>query len=85
MLLGCGVTISENGRINIPTKIRNQLHISSEDQLMLVFDKELKLIPLKNKIKEFQALVKSKNKNNISLVDSLIKSRKEEFDNNFPN
>ncbi|HJD65266.1 MAG TPA: AbrB/MazE/SpoVT family DNA-binding domain-containing protein [Rickettsia endosymbiont of Diachasma alloeum] len=73
------VTVSENGRINIPTKIRDQLHISSGDQLMLVFDKELKLIPLKSKIRAFQELVKSKN--NISLVDSLIKSRKEEFDN----
>lgn len=30
---------------------------------MLILD--LKLIPLKNKIKEFQALVKSKNKSNI--------------------
>lgn len=75
------VTVSENGRINIPTKIRDQLHISSGDQLMLVFDKELKLIPLKSKIRALQELVKSKNKNNISLLDSLIKSRKEEFDN----
>lgn len=75
------VTVSENGRIDIPTKIRDQLHISSGDQLMLVFDKELKLIPLKSKIRAFQELVKSKNKNNISLVDSPIKSRKEEFDN----
>ena len=48
----------------IPTKIRDQLHISSGDQLMLVFDKELKLIPLKSKIRAFQELVKSKNKNN---------------------
>ncbi|AFC69624.1 hypothetical protein RAMDARK_0719 [Rickettsia amblyommatis str. Darkwater] len=38
---------------------------------MLILDKELTLIPLKNKIKEFQALVKSRNKDNISLVDSL--------------
>ena len=48
---------------------------------MLVLDKELKLVPIKNKIKEFQALVKSKNKNNVSLVESLIKSRKKEFSN----
>ncbi len=75
------VTISENGKINIPTKIRNQLHISSGDQLMLVFDKESKLIPLKNKIKALQALVKSKNKNNITLINSLIESRKKEFNN----
>ena len=39
MLLEYKVTIFENGRINIPTKIRDQLHISSGDQLMLVFDK----------------------------------------------
>ncbi|QQV75573.1 hypothetical protein H6P87_01135 [Rickettsia tillamookensis] len=75
------VTISENGRINIPVKIRDQLYLSSGDQLMLVLDKELKLIPIKNKIKEFQALVKSKNKNNISLVESLIESRKKELNN----
>ncbi|MCZ6884056.1 AbrB/MazE/SpoVT family DNA-binding domain-containing protein [Rickettsia helvetica] len=75
------VTISENGRINIPAKIRDQLHLSSGDQLMLTLDKELTLIPIKNKIKEFQALVKSRNKDNISLVDSLIESRRKEFNN----
>lgn len=75
------VTISENGRINIPVKIRDQLHLSSGDQLMLVLDKDLKLVPIKSKIKEFQALVKSKNKDNTSLVKSLIKSRQKEFNN----
>ncbi|WP_277361056.1 hypothetical protein [Rickettsia asembonensis] len=41
------------------------------------------MIPLKNKIKEFQALVKSRNKDNISLVDSLIESRRKEFNNEY--
>ncbi|HJD58644.1 MAG TPA: hypothetical protein LFV92_05695 [Rickettsia endosymbiont of Ceroptres masudai] len=50
---------------------------------ILILDKELILIPLKNKIKEFQALVKSRNKDNISLVDSLIESRRKEFNNEY--
>ncbi|WP_341787707.1 AbrB/MazE/SpoVT family DNA-binding domain-containing protein [Rickettsia endosymbiont of Cantharis rufa] len=56
------VAISENDKINIPAKIRDQLHLSSGDQLMLILDKGLTLIPLKNKIKEFQALVKALSK-----------------------
>lgn len=50
---------------------------------ILILNKELTLIPLKNKIKEFQALVKSRNKDNISLVDYLIESRRKEFNNEY--
>ncbi|WP_041816763.1 AbrB/MazE/SpoVT family DNA-binding domain-containing protein [Rickettsia akari] len=81
MHLEYNVTISENGKINIPAKIGDQLHLSSRDQLMLILGQELTLIPLKNKIKELQALVKSKNKDNISLVDSIMESRSKEFNN----
>ncbi len=48
------VTISDNGRINIPAKIRDQLHLAAGDQLILILDKELTLIPLKIKLKNFK-------------------------------
>ncbi len=49
--------------------------------MMLILENDLKLISLKDKIKEFQALVKSRNKKNISLVDSLKETRIQEARN----
>jgi len=72
------VTIGENGRILLPAKIREHLHVSAGDQLMLILDKDLRITPIKKLVKEFQALVKSYNKNNISLVESLKESRRQD-------
>jgi AbrB family looped-hinge helix DNA binding protein len=81
MNLECKVTVGNNGRIVIPSKIRSQMHIESGDKMLLVYDKELKLIPQKQALKAFQDYVQKHNKNKISLVDELIKHRREEAKN----
>jgi len=81
MTLECKVTLGENGRLIIPAKIRERFKIFSGDQVMLVLDEELKIIPLRNMVNKFQEFIKLRNKNNISLVDSLKESRLEEFNN----
>ncbi|WP_375327562.1 AbrB/MazE/SpoVT family DNA-binding domain-containing protein [Candidatus Tisiphia endosymbiont of Nemotelus uliginosus] len=81
MYLEYKVTIGENGRLIIPAKIREHCAISSGDQLMLVLSEELKIIPIKNMVHKFQSFIKSRNKNNISLVNSLKESRLEEYNN----
>ncbi len=75
------VTLGNNGRLLLPAKIRKHFKIAEGDQLMLVADQELKLVPLKNIVHQFQAFVKSHNKNKISLVDSLRNTRSEDFNN----
>jgi len=75
-------TIGENGRMIIPSKIRKLLDLSSGDQVVFVLDdNELKLEPLKNTVVKFQELIKKHNKAKISLVDSLLSSRRSESKN----
>ena len=74
------VTVGNNGRLVLPYKLREDLHIKSGDQVLLVLDQELKIIPLKESFKQIQQLVKSYNTNNISLVDSLKTTRTQEKD-----
>lgn len=78
MQLEYKVTVGENGRLILPIKIREQLNLLTGDQVMLVLNEELKLIPIKDKVRELQAMIKSRNPENISLVDSLIESRRKE-------
>jgi AbrB family looped-hinge helix DNA binding protein len=78
MQLEYKVTVGENGRLILPIKIREQLNLLTGDQVMLVLNEELKLIPLKDKVRKLQAMIKSRNPENISLVDSLIESRRKE-------
>lgn len=75
------ITIKENGRFVLPIKVREKLGITAGDQLLLVLDKDIRIIPLKESLHRFQQRVKSCNKQNISLVDSLKKTRLAEFDN----
>ncbi len=71
-------TVGENGRLIIPAKVRDHFGIGSGDQILLVIEEQLKIIPVKDKIKEFQALLKARNIDNISLVDSLLETRNQE-------
>ena len=75
-------TLSENGRVILPAKLRQALNLSSGDQIVFVLEhEELKVIPLKQTIKDFQSLISKLNKDKISLVDSLIASRRREAEN----
>jgi len=78
MQLEYKVTVGENGRLILPIKIREQLNLLTGDQVMLVLSEGLKVIPIKDKVRELQAMIKSRNPENISLVDSLIESRRKE-------
>ena len=77
----CKAIVSEHGRLVIPAQIRKKLHISEGDQVVFILDKELKLVPFKNELDHIQDVVKRYNKKNISLVDELLKDRKEEAKN----
>ena len=81
MYMELKVTMEENGRILIPSKIREHLELLPGDQMMLVVDEVLKIIPLKDTVRKHQAFIKSRNKDNISLVKSLKESRLAEFKN----
>lgn len=72
-------TIGENGRVILPAKLRQNLQLSSGDQIVFILDnEELKVVPLKNTVKQFQSRISNLNKDKISLVDSLLASRRHE-------
>lgn len=75
------ITMTPNGRIVLPIKIREQLGIQTGDQLLLVLNKELKIIPMKESIRTIQQKIKKHNPTGISLVTSLKKTRLEESEN----
>lgn len=74
--------VGENGRIILPVKIRKELNIETGDRIVLVLNnKEPHIRTLKDTVKEYQAMIRAKNVNNISLVSSLKESRKKEREN----
>jgi AbrB family looped-hinge helix DNA binding protein len=72
------IKVESNGRILLPAAIRKEMGLNPGDSLVVYYNTELHIVPLKNKIKECQQLVKKYNKKNISLVDSLKNSRKQD-------
>lgn len=73
------VIMGKDGRILIPASIRKEMGLKEGDSLLIKYNKEeLNLSPIKAKIKQFQNIVKSYNKKQISLVDSLRESRGQE-------
>ncbi|MBP9726894.1 MAG: AbrB/MazE/SpoVT family DNA-binding domain-containing protein [Gammaproteobacteria bacterium] len=75
------VTLKENGRLVLPIKIREKLGVVAGDQLLFSMGDELKVTSLKASVRECQQIVKKYNVKNISLVDSLKKTRQEESNN----
>jgi bifunctional DNA-binding transcriptional regulator/antitoxin component of YhaV-PrlF toxin-antitoxin module len=72
------IKLESNGRILLPLALRKEMDVKAGDSLIGYFDTELHLIPLKSKIQECQQIVKEYNNKNISLVDALKNSRRQE-------
>ena len=73
--------VEESGRIFLPSKVRKKMDINPGDQIVFVMDDDLKIITLKDNLSKIQSKFKALNKSGISLVDSLIGSRRIEAQN----
>lgn len=74
--------LDKNGRIVIPTAVRESLGIHRGDELVLrVKDGEVKLFSLHHSIEHAQKLVQKHNKSKQNLSEKLIKNRRKEAKN----
>jgi AbrB family looped-hinge helix DNA binding protein len=70
--------VNENGRVVIPASFRRALGIHVGDEVVLrIEDDELRISTLKRRIERAQRLVRKHVKPGLSLVDELIKDRRE--------
>ena len=67
--------VGESGRVFLPSKVRQKMHINPGDQIVFVMDDDLRIVTLKDNLRKIQCKFKALNKSGISLVDSLIESR----------
>ena len=73
--------IKEGGRIIIPVKAREKLHLHIGEELLLrVKGEELHILPLRVAVKKAQALVQKYNTSKKNLTDILFEMRKQEND-----
>lgn len=78
-MLEARTTITEGGRMVIPSHIRKALNIHIGEEVLLKIESgELHIVTLRNSVKNAQALISKYNKKNISLKDTLFSMRKEE-------
>ncbi len=69
--------IHKQGRVLIPSAIRNNLQYQPGDHVVLrIINDELHVISLKKAVGDIQNSIKKYNKNNISLVDEFIAERR---------
>ena len=74
--------VGESGRIFLPSKVRQKMHIHSGDHIMFVMDDDtLRIVTFEEKLRKIQNKFQALNKSGISLVDSLIESRRIEAQN----
>jgi AbrB family looped-hinge helix DNA binding protein len=72
--------VDNNGRVLIPAQIRKEFNIKTGDVFVIrAIDGEIKMISLDKAIKNAQALVRKYVPEGVSLVDELIKFRREEY------
>jgi AbrB family looped-hinge helix DNA binding protein len=71
------VSVSNDGRILIPSAIRKVIGIKPGDQLILHIDshKDIQISHINNELAIIQKFVKKSNPDNVSLVESLKISR----------
>ena len=78
MKLKTRMRVNENGRVVIPASFRKRLGIHVGDEVVLqIQDDELRITTLKRNIERAQRLVRKHVKAGTSLVDELIKERRE--------
>ena len=71
--------LDKHGRILIPATLRHALNFHSGDTLVMrIINGELHIVSIEKLIKSTQALIKSSSKDSGSMVDLLIKERREE-------
>lgn len=71
--------VAEGGRIVIPAKFRHLMGISVGDNVTLSLDKdELRVVSSQAALKKLQTLVRKHVPKGVSLVDELIRDRREE-------
>lgn len=74
--------VTEGGRIVIPAKLRQALGIEiGENVTLSVKDNSLQITTQKEALRRIQALVRKHVPEGVSLVDELIKDRREEATN----
>lgn len=72
-------TIGEGGRLVIPAAVRKAMGIEPGDEVSLTLeDAELRIISTRKAIERAQALVRKYVPEGVSLVDELIRERREE-------
>jgi len=71
--------ISKSGRIVLPAKLRRALEIRAGDEIVMRLENgTIRIIPLRQAVKLAQKAVRQYVPEGVSLVDALIKERREE-------
>jgi AbrB family looped-hinge helix DNA binding protein len=73
------VQIRKGGRLVVPVKLRKALNIKAGDQVVVRLENDsIRLIPVQQAVRLAQKAVKQYVPKGVSLVDELIKARREE-------
>jgi AbrB family looped-hinge helix DNA binding protein len=73
------VQIRKGGRMVVPVKLRKALNIKAGDEVVVRLENDsIRLIPMQQAVNLAQKAVKQYVPKGVSLVDELIKSRREE-------
>ncbi len=74
--------LTKNGRILLPVRFRKALDLQPGDELILRLEEDsIQVLPAHKAVSQAQDLVKKYVPHGTSLVDELIKSRRQEADN----
>jgi AbrB family looped-hinge helix DNA binding protein len=80
--MDCRVKIDKSGRIVVPVNFRKSLKIKTGDEFLFrLEDDSIRLIPIQQTVKLAQKSVKRYSTKGQSLVDELIKTRREDAAN----
>ncbi|MDI9638453.1 AbrB/MazE/SpoVT family DNA-binding domain-containing protein [Kamptonema cortianum] len=78
-MLGVRAKIGAGGRVIIPFSIRERMHFSVGDEIVLhVKDEGLCITTVEQALHQLQQKVKARNKGRVSLVNELLETRRKE-------